>query len=273
MLTGLCFTLALLVSAPAQEFGSFREAFSAKSDRPSESLPRHAVQFIVDACHLGWSLDLPYFPKEAEPLTAAVSPGRNYCVLTRPYPSVGNERGEGAVALIGSSGLLWNRSGTFLAPSVVSTNGCVAVFAQASSPPPYPPPLALVILSADGDTILTRTWANRARHFYDGLEEVYGFSDDGAHFLLTMNTLPLDSTVDRSTTTLYLFTPSDGTTRTEDLGSFWPYELEMSPGGATLCGQWPARLRDDLPCDIGFYQVEFAPWSIKKHVDRTVGPY
>ena len=91
MLTCLGYVLALSLLGHLPGFGSLREAFTVAPDQPSQALPRDAVQFIVDTCHLGWTIDSPYALKDGAPLTAALSPQRDYCVLTRPYPCAGCE--------------------------------------------------------------------------------------------------------------------------------------------------------------------------------------
>jgi hypothetical protein len=224
-----------------------------RSEQPYGDLPREAVQYILDDCGLLWPTESTALcPRYPRPIAATVSRDRQFCAITRPF-SVAGCSGAGAVALVdAASGLRWTRDGAFCAPSAVSSRGAVALFLdEPNRALPNYPGLCLLVVSADGDTILSRRWRNRP---YTGLASGFGdrcsFSADGTRLVLTINEQPSTSYV----RTLYVFELPEGVEHSQNLPGTAPQCLDVLPNGADI----------RLSAGQGVWRITWTPYGVER---------
>ncbi len=250
--------LALSLLANAHGYGSLREVFTAVPEYPGQGLPRDAMQYIIDVCGLEWS-QVPRRPFKSRPMSAALSPSGEYCVLSRPYPCDGCEGPQGAIALVDTSGLLWSRPVRGSESAVVSDGGSVAVFTGGAR---------LAVLSVDGDTLLTRRWEDwTPRSPVPFSREICGFSEDGNFLLLTKNTKGEGFYRRKYVTILTVLDLRDNTETIRNLGAYFrPQSLETSAGRARLSGKWGYL---QLKQEYGHWDIVFSPFRMEKHVTHT----
>jgi hypothetical protein len=266
MTTAWLLILLLLLPTPVLAYHRLQEAFGDRaSDRHPSELSKDAIQYIVDACGLKWTPTM----RGDRVLTACVSSNRRYCVLTRPYRCRGCSGGDGEAALTDSLGLRWTRAGDFAGDAVVSADGSVALFLWERLPFPRSPSLRLLILTSNGDTLVTRLWTSYpGRPYRSGdFDEVYDFSPDGRLLLYTMNTVLTPPTThdEYNNTMLHCLTMADLAEHVEDLGAFRPGTLQVASDGASLIGHGGAYVGDESRGQV-YWRIRYAPWSVKKHV-------
>jgi hypothetical protein len=133
--------------------------------------------------------------------------------------------------------------------------------------------IELAVLNVKGDTVVTKTWWDRyARGDQMGYTaQKAGFGPEGRFFVQTMNLLDRDSTdvQGRNTTLLYWADFEKRAERFEELGRFWPKELEISERDAIIRGDWRDRLMAGEGYDEGFYRVTWEPWRVEKVVTTS----
>jgi hypothetical protein len=258
--------LVVVSATQASAYGNLREALMASSaDRDLAPLPRTAIEYIVQRCQLGWTIDNPWALKDGEPIGASVSPDRRYCVLTRPYPNKGGSGWIGAAALIDSTGLRWSVDGEFRAWSRVSVRGDVALLWTASVSRSDLASLRLTVLTSVRDTLVDRAWARQSvRPIILGLDDVCDFSPDGRYLLFWGA-----GSADSSSTILACFDLDESSVVTRDLGDFWVTSSSVSASGAELRGSWrPYFHYRGNPARDGTWRVTWSPCTIERKIDE-----
>jgi hypothetical protein len=269
--------LLALLPTHARSYESLTDALTAGSPVHGRCyLPETAVQYVIDAFSLGWKTNWPSTHSVGGvDVRAYGSANRRYCLLSKARWSEWGQYDSAEYAFVREdSVLLWSAHGPIAAAPIVSDLGAVALIQKAPEASAWPMvPIELVIVNALGDTLMYRPWLDHiARPWQRGyLDERYGFSLDGNHFLFTCNTaLPNVYSVDQyDNTTLYGFDLQTGLEYTESLGPFYARSLQMTPDHAVLAGSW----RDDFALGQtigeGEYQIGW-PWHIAKTITRQV---